>query len=85
MNHQPQIRHSRAGEDSAKDEFNCNRPFEARKRSHLRVRDFINVPHPEAPALAGLEGLVAANAEFRSGLADGLVVCASIANREFAN
>ncbi len=26
-----------------------NRPFEARKSSHLRVRDDYGYPHPEAP------------------------------------
>ena len=83
MNHYNLTRHSREGEASAKVEFNCSRPFEARKRSHLRVREFVVFPHPEVPALAGLEGLVAAHAAFCNGLAggdDGVAVCISIAN-----
>ena len=42
----------------------CNlpqQPFEARKGSHLRLRLFKYIPHPEVPRLRRLEGLAAAS------------------------
>jgi hypothetical protein len=41
-------------------------PFEARKSSRLRVRDIVKFPHPEVPALAGLEGPFATNSDAKS-------------------
>jgi hypothetical protein len=39
----------------------CQKPFEAAKMRHLRVRTLNSLPHPEVRALASLEGLVDTN------------------------
>ncbi len=41
-------------------------PFEARKGSHLRVREGFDFPHPEVPRFGGLEGLVVKNDELHT-------------------